>query len=491
MNLWLVPCSDFASSVNIQRTLANPVAADLQVQAGIPVTADTRAWGTRSGTKSQGAWERMQPGDICLFYSQVPGQTVKRYAYMGTIAHTLQKVEVSTAFWNSKEFDLVFFLEEVVPIALSPQQLSQALSPYRTNYRNAPPLGLTRVDTDVAKHIEGDHGTLRTWILKISQTPPPTQESVPLPTISASEDEPEAENEQLPESVDEFTIDDAMAKLFLPQADFEKMLVALRRKKNIIIQGAPGVGKTFLARRLGFAFLGKEDLDRVSTVQFHQSYGYEDFIQGFRPSANGGFNRCNGVFYDFCKKAEERIDQHFVFIIDEINRGNVSRIFGELLTLIEHDHRGKDFAVPLTYSTRNDKPFFVPANLHLVGLMNTADRSLAMVDYALRRRFAFFSIEPEFARDSFRNYLAPYVQSVTLKKLIERMNMLNAAIREDRNLGSGFQIGHSYFCPTNEEVDLGDDWYRNVIDLEIGPLLQEYWFDEPEKANEWQLTLKQ
>lgn len=282
-----------------------------------------------------------------------------------------------------------------------------------------------------------------------------------------------------------FTLDDAMAGLFLPRAQVEAILAALKRKKNVILQGPPGVGKTFVAQRLAFALMGQNDINRVSMVQFHQSYSYEDFIQGYRPSKNGILRR-DGIFYDFCNRARLDRARPFVFIIDEINRGNLSKIFGELMMLIEHDKRGPDHVIPLTYSESSGERFSVPENVHLLGLMNTADRSLAMVDYALRRRFVFFDLEPQFTCDAFRAALQDQGAPTTfVDRIIERVTALNVTISKDeKNLGRGFEIGHSYFCPPSDSTEGLDweAWYRSVIEWEIFPLLREYWFDDLPRA---------
>ncbi len=282
-----------------------------------------------------------------------------------------------------------------------------------------------------------------------------------------------------------FTLDDAMSGLFLPRPQVEAILIALKRKKNVILQGPPGVGKTFVAQRLAFALMGKKDKSRVSMVQFHQSYSYEDFIQGYRPS-KGGILRRDGIFYDFCNRARLDRARDFVFIIDEINRGNLSKIFGELMMLIEHDKRGPDHTIPLTYSESSGERFSVPENVHLIGLMNTADRSLAMVDYALRRRFVFFDLEPQFQCDAFRAALQDQGAPPTLvDRIIERMTALNLTIgRDEKNLGRGFEVGHSFFCPSTDSTKSFDweTWYRSVVEEEIAPLLREYWFDDLQRA---------
>lgn len=287
-----------------------------------------------------------------------------------------------------------------------------------------------------------------------------------------------------------YSIDEALSGLFMPRDVFTRLVQTWVAKKNVILQGAPGVGKTFVARRLAYALMGYKDPTRVRTVQFHQSYGYEDFVQGYRPS-DKGFSLREGVFLNFCARALEDPGERYVFIIDEINRGNLSKILGELMLLIEPDKRSPDWAVKLAYAEKAEERFYVPSNIFILGMMNTADRSLAVVDYALRRRFAFATIQPAFSEDTYRSYLlACGVTEAIADQLIERMMALNDAIAADTtNLGRGYCIGHSFFTPAAAEGEHGADWYKAVVESEIVPLLQEYWFDQPDKVAQWRVRL--
>jgi 5-methylcytosine-specific restriction endonuclease McrBC GTP-binding regulatory subunit McrB len=281
-----------------------------------------------------------------------------------------------------------------------------------------------------------------------------------------------------------YTLERALEGLFMSAEDFSRILEALRRKKNVILQGAPGVGKTFVSRRLAYALMGAKDRTRVEFVQFHQSYGYEDFIQGWRPDGQGGFRLRSGVFHDFTRSAIERGEPH-VLIIDEINRGNLGRILGELMMLIEAEYRGPENAIPLTYSVDRLDRFYVPENLYLLVLMNTADRSLAMVDYALRRRFSFFTLAPGFESDAFRKTLRlASVPEEFVTRIVSRLTALNEVIREEKDLGLSFRIGHSYFCPSDSRIVDPEVWYSDIVKCEIAPLLREYWFDNPQRAEQ-------
>ena len=268
---------------------------------------------------------------------------------------------------------------------------------------------------------------------------------------------------------------DFLSEVYMTEDEYNSLLALVLNKKNVILQGAPGVGKTFAARRLAYSIMGEKDKSRVMMVQFHQSYSYEDFIMGFRPTENG-FALKTGAFYDFCKEAEIDSENDYFFIIDEINRGNLSKIFGELFMLIETDKRG--IQLRLLYS--NEK-FSVPKNVYIIGMMNTADRSLAMLDYALRRRFAFYEMKPGFETDGFKDYQDALDDS-RFNALIECVKTLNQRIAEDDSLGEGFCIGHSYFCNLKEVTD---QTLSGIVEYELIPLLKEYWFDEPSKVREW------
>jgi MoxR-like ATPase len=278
----------------------------------------------------------------------------------------------------------------------------------------------------------------------------------------------------------EYTRKQALEDLFIEEVKFDRIISTLKRKKNIVLQGAPGTGKTYIAKRLAYSLMETKDDGRVAMVQFHQSTNYEDFIQGFRPNEDGQFELRNGIFYDFCEKAKGSPDDYFVFIIDEINRGNLSKVFGELMMLIEPDKRDKRYGMPLTYSSAGSEEFYVPDNLYLIGTMNTADKSLSLVDYALRRRFAFLEMDPGFDSAVFAEVLSKKgLSEGMIEKIKATMNELNQKIEKDSvNLGRGFRIGHSFFVTSSKVVD-EQKWFDEIISFEIAPLLEEYWMDDP------------
>ncbi len=288
--------------------------------------------------------------------------------------------------------------------------------------------------------------------------------------------------EEMPVSLTEYSVEIFLEEVYMDRERYDAIVGLLKTKKNIIMQGAPGVGKTYAAKRLAYSMMGVKDVSRVKLIQFHQSYSYEDFIEGYRPSG-AGFELVKGAFYSFCKKAADDEENAYFFIIDEINRGNLSKIFGELFMLIESDKRGNE--LQLLYSR---ELFSVPTNVHIIGMMNTADRSLAMLDYALRRRFAFVELSPAFDSDGFRKYCAG-LDNPRFEALVREVESLNRAIAEDESLGDGFCIGHSYFC--NMEADsCTDAALASIVDYELIPMLKEYWFDEPAKVREWSDRLR-
>jgi len=284
-----------------------------------------------------------------------------------------------------------------------------------------------------------------------------------------------------------YDVNDALDELFISKDDFVSMLDGLSYKKNIVLQGPPGVGKTFCAKRLAFSLIGSSDESRIGFVQFHPSYSYEDFVQGIRPIDGGEFQVQDGLFLQFCNQARTS-KAPFVVIIDEINRGNLAKIFGELLMLIESDKRSEK--VHLTYS-QNGETFSVPDNLYIIGTMNTADRSLSLIDYALRRRFLFFTLKSEILSKGFEEHLARLGVDINGVKWIQgKIGKLNDIIRNDtKNLGAGFEIGHSYFSHKPSHVSF-KQWFSSILKHEIEPLLREYWYDDAEKVLELSSLLK-
>ncbi|WP_432632947.1 AAA family ATPase [Brachyspira sp.] len=292
------------------------------------------------------------------------------------------------------------------------------------------------------------------------------------------------DSEVFPPKPKKYTKDNFLQEVYITENEYDKLVKLITEKKNIILQGSAGVGKTYAAKRLAYSIIGEIDKARVKMIQFHQSYSYEDFIMGYRPNENG-FELKEGVFYKFCEDAKnDEENKEYFLIIDEINRGNISKIFGELFMLIENDKRGEGEALELIY--KEDEKFFVPENLYIIGLMNTADRSLAMLDYALRRRFAFYDMKPAFDSEQFKKYQNK-LDNDKFNSLIEKVKELNKVILEDGSLGEGFCIGHSYFC--NLET-IKDDKLSLIVEFELIPLLKEYWFDDKEKVNNWKTELR-
>lgn len=287
--------------------------------------------------------------------------------------------------------------------------------------------------------------------------------------------------------VTSYSIDNILTDgCFLEREKLETILERLRDKKNLILQGPPGTGKTWLAKKLAFVVIGERDEEKIRPVQFHPNLSYEDFVRGWRPSGDGKLDLVDGPFLQMINTAKDDPESKYAIIIEEINRGNPAQIFGEMLTLLESDKRNENEALELSYRKREGERVFIPENLYVIGTMNVADRSIAMVDFALRRRFAFVDLEPIFDsvwRDWVHNQCK--IDKEFLSQVEARMNALNEQIAGDANLGAQFKIGHSYVTPPpGHTIPDPNEWFIQVVETEIGPLLDEYWFDTPDTAQE-------
>ncbi|MWK54906.1 AAA domain-containing protein [Pseudomonas otitidis] len=285
-----------------------------------------------------------------------------------------------------------------------------------------------------------------------------------------------------------YSVEDILKEgCFLDRAEIDLLLDRLRTKKNLILQGPPGTGKTWLAKRLAFALMGQKDDSKVRAVQFHPNLSYEDFVRGWRPTGEGKLSLADGVFMEAIKAARKEPSSKFLVVIEEINRGNPAQIFGELLTLLEAGKRTPSEALELCYPDADGvrRPVHIPENLYVIGTMNIADRSLALVDLALRRRFAFVGLEPRLG-SVWRQWVVKScgIDEALVTEIEQRIADLNERIASDARLGKQFRIGHSYVTPVHR-VEAGDTkkWFRQVVETEIGPLLEEYWFDAPDEAH--------
>lgn len=383
-------------------------------------------------------FEAAKPGDLIIGYESTPTKQIKAIYEVTKGIH-------NTANGEEIEFELVEKLE--IPVHWNDLKNNAALQHCEVFINNQGSLfKLTEEEYDIIREIIDNKNIITEKLLQSS-------------------------------NIKKYKFTDDSDKPFISEADFLQTVALLKRKKNIILQGPPGVGKTFIARKLAYEIMQEIKDANIEMVQFHQSYSYEDFIQGLRPTQKGGFDLRDGIFYSFCQRALAHPDRPFFFIIDEINRGNLSKIFGELMMLIEADKREEKFALKLTYAEDEEDRFYVPSNLYIIGTMNTADRSLAIVDYALRRRFAFITLQPDYG-NNFRSFLASKGLSAGMvEHICSAVTKVNSKIKEDINLGEGFQIGHSYFCAftTNEDEN---KWWNEILSFELKPLLDEIWFDD-------------
>ena len=389
-------------------------------------------------------FEAAKPGDLIIGYESTPTKQIKAiYEVTNGIHNTANGEEI--------EFELIEKLE--IPVHWNDLKNNAALQQCEVFINNQGSLfKLTEDEYDIIREIIDNKNIITEKLLLTS-------------------------------NIKKYKFTEDTDKPFISEYDFLQTVTLLKRKKNIILQGPPGVGKTFIARKLAYEIMQEVKDANIEMVQFHQSYSYEDFIQGLRPTQKGGFDLRDGIFYSFCQRALAHPDRPFFFIIDEINRGNLSKIFGELMMLIEADKREEKFALKLTYAEDEEDRFYVPENLFIIGTMNTADRSLAIVDYALRRRFAFVTLQPDYA-DNFRSFLSAKGLSAPLvEHICSSVTKVNGKIKEDINLGEGFQIGHSYFCTylTNEDEN---KWWSEILSFELKPLLEEIWFDDSAKVAE-------
>lgn len=281
-----------------------------------------------------------------------------------------------------------------------------------------------------------------------------------------------------------YTKNELLRDVFMDEEILDDIIFNLEHKKNIILQGPSGVGKTFIAKRLCYFHQGSKDNSNIEMIQFHEYYSYQEFVRGYKKGENGEDYIRNGIFYNFIKKAQNNPEQKYYFIIDEINRVNISNVFGELMMLIENNKRGKQNAITLVYS-ENDEKCYIPENIYIICTINTSDNTLQDISYPLRRRFAFIDIEPVFENEDLRNYLGDYIGVAMAEKVICKMSYLNKIIENDTHLGKKYKIGQSYFmCEERIEEYLVDTWYRHIVKREIEPLLKELMTHKKEEEIE-------
>jgi len=389
----------------------------------------------------------------------------------GWKANVIAKIKALCKEKYSNEFTSAEFMERFLDVLHDeyPKNTTIEASVYGT---------LQKIrDDDLLEFVPGERGKYR-WLGEVEQ-----------------EDPVEPEIIQEPEIVyDAYTIDTIIEDgCFLEKAQLEIFLERLESKRNIILQGPPGTGKTWLAKRLGYALMGEKALSRLKSVQFHPNLSYEDFVRGWRPSGEGKLTLVDGPFLEMINEAKRNASSIYVIVIEEINRGNPAQIFGEMLTLLEADKRTPSEGLELSYRRGPNERIYIPSNLFVIGTMNIADRSLALVDLALRRRFAFINLAPTFGEVwiDWVHQKANLPREVLIQ-IEQNMLTLNEVITSDPNLGEQFKVGHSYVTPAfSNLIDDAGKWYRNVVETEIGPLLDEYWFDNLEKSKELKQKLLQ
>ncbi len=483
---------------------------ELSLAAYEPTTSNpiSAVWLVRAGDEGQDEDTDLNNGIKTLGWEEVPDLTgavdkdaVKKRVQQGYPSASNQEIGSATA----KIFSFVQDIQEgdivVLPLKSRPGQvaLGRITGPYAYQYvgdvqRHTRPINWIRDDvprSDFGQDLQ-DSLNLRGTVNRIQRNDAERRIAAMLDgsrdpnidTTVAEIEEPIQPPLDSPE-VPPYTFQDIITEgCFLELSRLETILNRLKVKKNLILQGPPGTGKTWLAKKLAFALIGQKDDSRVRRFQFHPNLSYEDFIRGYRPDGEGKLALVNGPFLEVVNNARFDHSSDYVMVIEEINRGNPAQIFGEMLTLLESDKRNSDEALKLAHSTSDAEKVYIPPNVYVIGTMNVADRSIALVDLALRRRFAFVDLEPVFG-EVWQNWVHEQcgIPNDFLASVEQRMTTLNQRIESDRSLGSQFCVGHSYVTPApGTHIDDPVEWFRDVVDTEIGPLLDEYWFDNADAA---------